>query len=128
MSTTIKVRALQDRDMFELPNGSVYEMAQRGADGEPVQAVLWCAHPPDPPTEKPALTEFHPEQSVSVLSYAESRLHVSHPGYVRAVAEHEMNRRHQERMSKVYENIKREDAAARQRKSARRPWWRNVFR
>lgn len=128
MSTMIKVTALQQRDLFELPDGSVYETDRRGTDDDPVQARLWCAHPPDTATGAPPLVAFASEQAVGLLSHAESRLHVGHVGYVRTVFEHEMERHHHELMSVVYEKMNREDATTRQGEQARRPWWQKLFR
>jgi hypothetical protein len=127
MSTVIKVTALQQRDLFELPNGSVYETARRGTADDPVQAHLWCAHPPDASTFAPPLIDLQPEHEVSLLSTSESRLHVSHAGYVRKAFEQEMDRHHQESMSVVYEKMNREDAALRQREHEGRPWWKKLF-
>ena len=128
MSTTIKVQALQQRDLFELPNGSVYETARRGSANEPVQAQLWCAHPPDPATGTPVLMMFPPEQAVVMLSHSESRLHVRHAGYVRTVFEQTMDTHHQEQMNRVYDTINREDAVTRQQALTRRSWWQKIFR
>ncbi len=126
MSTIIKVQALQQRDLFELPNGSVFETGRRGTDADPVLAHLWCAHPPDAPTGAPVLMEFAAEQDVGLLSQGESQVHVRHPGYVRTVFEQTMATHHQDQMNRVYENINREDAATRHH--ARRPWWQRLFR
>jgi hypothetical protein len=128
MSTSIKVTALQQRDLFELPNGSVYETARRGAKDEPVQAQLWCAHEPDAPTGAPKPMTFPLEQTVALLSHAESRLHVRHPGYARTVFEQTMEAHHQQQMNRVYETINREDVALRQQTHAGRSWWRKLFR
>ena len=128
MSTIIKVQALQQRDLFELPNGSVFETGRRGSDADPVLAHLWCAHPPDAPTGAPVLLAFSAEQDVCLLSHAESRLHVRHSGYVRTVFEQTMETQHQEQMSRVYETINRDDAVQRERAHAQRPWWQKLFR
>jgi|GEM_PF-6839336 len=128
MSTIIKVKALQQRDLFELPNGSVFETGRRGTDTDPILAQLWCAHTPDAPTGTPLLMEFPPEQDVSLLSYAEARPHVHHAGYVRTVFEQTMETNHQRQMNRVYEKINREDAAERLHAHAHRPWWQKVFR
>lgn len=127
MSTTIKVKTLQHHDLFELPNGSVYEMARRGNSDEPVQALLWCAHSPDATTHAPSLVNFPPEQEVHMLDHTESRLHIGHPGYVRTAFEQEMDRHHQASMSVVYEKMNREDAFVRQREHEQRPWWKKLF-
>ncbi len=126
MSTMIKVQALHQGDLFELPHGSVFETGRRGSDTDPVVAHLWCAHPPDAPTGAPVVLEFASEQAVGLLSHAESRVHVRHPGYVRTVFEQTMATHHQDQMNRVYENINREAAATRQH--ARRPWWQRLFR
>ncbi len=128
MSTIIKVKSLQQRDLFELPNGSVFETGRRGTDADPVLAQLWCAHPPDAPTGAPVLMEFPPEQDVCLLSHGESRLHVRHPGYVRTVFEQTMATHHQDQMNRVYEKINREDAVQRGHANAKRPWWQKLFR
>jgi hypothetical protein len=127
MSTIIKVTALQQRDLFELPNGSVYETARRGTDDDSVQARLWCAHSPEPSTFAPPLINLSPEQEVCLLNSNESRLHIAHAGFVRKVFEQEMDRHHQELMSVVYEKMNREDAATRLQEHARRPWWKKLF-
>lgn len=127
MGTVIKATALQQRDVFELPNGSVYETARRGTADDPVQAHLWCAHPPETRTGAPPLIDLPPELEVSLLNRSEARLHVGHAGYVRTVFEQEMDRRHNEQMSVVYEKMNREDAAIRQREHERRPWWKKLF-
>lgn len=127
MSTIIKVTALQQRDLFELPNGSIYETARRGTGSDPVQAHLWCAHPPDATTFAPPLINLLPDQEVCLLSHAESRVHVGHSGYVRTAFEEEMDRHHQEQMSVVYEKMNRDDAVVRQNEQANRPWWKKMF-
>ena len=47
MSTLIAVTALRHQDLFATPNGSIYETLRGSQDGGPMQARLWCAHPPD---------------------------------------------------------------------------------
>ncbi len=128
MSTTIEATALHERDLFELPGGSVYETARRPTGDDHVQARLWCAHPPDVATGAPPQVTFHPQQVVGLLSHAETRPHVGHSGYVRTVFEQEMDRRHQALMSVAYEKLKREATATRQAAHARRSWWQKLFR
>ena len=40
MSAVIKVKSLQQRDLFELSNGSVFVTGRRGTDAEPVLEQL----------------------------------------------------------------------------------------
>ena len=47
MITLIAATALRHQDLFATPNGSIYETLRGSQDGGPLQARLWCAHPPD---------------------------------------------------------------------------------
>jgi hypothetical protein len=53
MSRLIEATELRHRDIFELPNGSVYLVEAQADTTRPLQARLWCAHPPDPAMAHP---------------------------------------------------------------------------
>ena len=125
MSRMVEAKELRDRDMFELPNGSVYAASHRGESDDVRQARLWCAHPPDPITFDPPRIDLSPGQNVRLLSGNETRVHYRHDGYVDAVFGHEMDRRHRTNMHVVY--AQREAAAQQQRAQASRPWWKKLF-
>ena len=126
MSTQITVERLSVRDVFELPSGSIYELARQSTAEEPAQALLWCSHPTDPGAVDSPRVALLPHDTVGLLSPAETRLHVGHSGYARTVFAQNMDRHHQERMQAV--NATRADAAARLQENARRPWWQRLFR
>ena len=60
MSRIVEVRALRQRDSFEMPNGSVYATSGRGEAADGPQAGLWCAHLPDPITFDPPRIDLPP--------------------------------------------------------------------
>ena len=123
MSRIVETKELRHQDLFELPHGSVYEVDRHGTAGA---ARLWCAHPPDVPIADPPRIDLPPTPTVRLLSRHEQASHTQHPGYVRQVFEHEMDRRHNERMQVVNEQRARAAAETRQHAQARRPWWRKV--
>ena len=127
MSTSVDSQALHSRDLIALPNGSVYEVSSRQADEPAVRVRLWCAHDPEPIAFAPPLVDLQAEQTVQLLSKAETREHLGHPGFVRTAFEQEMTRHHQEKMMGVYERFNREDAARGLRERAARPWWKKLF-
>ena len=127
MSRIVEAKELRDRDMFEMPNGSVYAASDRVDHEGPQQARLWCAHPPDPMTFDPARIDLPPGQQVRLLSGNETRVHYRHDGYVESVFEREMDRRHRANMQVVGEQRQREAAEQRQREHAGRPWWKKLF-
>ncbi len=127
MSKIVEARELHQRDMFAMPNGSVYVVSGRvGAEGA-VQARLWCAHPPDPVTFDPPQIDLPPGQPIRRLSGNETRVHYRHAGYVDDVFAREMDRRHRANMQLVDARRQREHAEQRQRAQARRPWWSKLF-
>lgn len=128
MGTMVTVRELGQRDVFEMPSGSLYELARPSTANEPAQAHLWCAHPTNPGAVEPARVDLPPEHQVSLLDQAEARLHVGHAGYERTVFAQEMDRHHQERMQAVYAARAQAAATARLHEQARRPWWQKLFR
>jgi hypothetical protein len=126
MSRIVEAAALSYRDLFALPNGSVYET--RSTTAGALQARLWCAHPPDPITFSPPQIDLTPGQMVQLLSRDETRSHIRHEGYVRAVFEQEMERRFSEQMQLVDARTQRAHAATQERERALRPWWKKLFR
>ncbi len=124
MSRIVETKDLHHHDLFELPNGSVYEV-DRG--GTVVQARLWCAHPPDAPIAEPPLIALPATPTVRLLNRHDQGAHTRHAGYVRHVFEQEMDRRHHERMQGVYERQTQAAADVRQHAPARRPWWKKLF-
>ena len=127
MSRIVEARELRDRDMFEMPNGSVYVAAGPGEHEGARQARLWCAHPPDAVTFDPPRIDLPPGQQVHLLSGNETRVHYRHDGYVDGAFGREMDRRHGANMHVVYEQRQREAAAQRQRAQAGRPWWKKLL-
>jgi len=124
MSRIVETKELHHQDLFELPNGSVYEVDRHGAAAT---ARLWCAHPPDAPIADPPRIDLSAMPTVSLLSRHDQGSHTRHAGYVRQVFEHEMDRRHHERMQVVHEQRARAAAETRQHEQARRPWWKKMF-
>ena len=123
MSKLVEARDLRPRDLFALPNGTVYvTVGHVTAPGVP-QARLWCTHPPDAVTFETPLVEFPPEQQVRLLEGNETREHYHHEGYVEAVFAREMDRRHQAAMRPTHERNQGEVDETR----GRRPWWKKVF-
>lgn len=127
MSKIVEAKELRQRDLFEMPNGSVYLIAGRGDAAGGQHARLWCAHPPDPITFAPPRIDFPPGQEVQLLSGHEMRVHYGHAGYVETVFAQEMDRRYAANMQVVHERGQREAAEQRQRARADRPWWRKLF-
>ncbi len=127
MSRIVEARELRQRDMFEMPNGSVYVTSGRGEAVDVLQARLWCAHPPDPITFDPPRIDLPPGQQVRLLSGDEAEEHYGHDGYVEAVFRREMDRRHQAIMQSLGEQKQREQAEQRERERGRRPWWQKLF-
>lgn len=128
MSRTIETTALRNRDLFAMPNGSIYVAEQEADASSPLRARLWCAHPPDQITFDPPLIELSPGQAVQLLvDRHETGIHIHHPGYVKHAFVAEMNQRHQDQMRGVYANMRREQAVAQQRERALRPWWKKLF-
>lgn len=123
MSKIVEINELRHQDLFELPNGSVYEVERHGTIG----ARLWCAHPPDAPIADPPRIDRLTMPTVSLLSRHEQGSHTRHAGYVRQVFEHTMDRRHYERMQVVYAPRAQAAAETRQHEHARRPWWKKMF-
>lgn len=126
MSRLVEVTELRYRDLFALPNGTIYQASGSGTGA--LQARVWCAHPPDSITSDSPPINLAPGQSVQLLSRDETRGHTGHAGYVRAVFADEMDRRHQERMQVVMARRQREAAALHQLERARWPWWKKLFR
>ena len=124
MSCIVETNALRHHDLFELPTGSVYEVDRQGSVA---QARVWCAHLPDAPTAEPPLIDLPALPTVRRLDPQDQGSHTRHAGYVRQVFVQEMDRRHNQRMHAVYENINREHAATQQRERAARPWWKKLF-
>jgi hypothetical protein len=117
MSKLIDTTELRHRDIFEMPNGSVYMVEDQTDATQPLQARLWCAHPPDTATAHPPL----------LIDRHETGVHVNHDGYVKQVFVAEMNRRHQHQMSKVYATMQRTAEADRKQAYNRKPWWKKLF-
>lgn len=127
MSRLVEARELRPRDLYEMPNGSVYTVAGVvEATGER-QARLWCVHTPDEIVFDPPLVLLPPEQQVRIIQGYETRDHHHHDGYVEAVFAREMDRRHQAAM--LQGEGKRQQMAAEQRQRERelRPWWKKVW-
>ena len=128
MSRLIETMELRHRDIFELSNGSVYRVEEQADPARPLQARLWCAHPPDPTIAHPPLIDL-PSGSVRLLTDRhDTGIHVHHDGYVKQVFVAEKNRRHQDQMTGVYARMKRTAAADRQQADDRKPWWKKLFR
>ena len=127
MSKLVEARELRPRDLFELPNGSVYAMAMHANQSEMPRARLWCAHPPEPIAFDPPLVDLLPTQQVRLLTGNETRDHFRHGGYVQSVFATEMDRRHQAAMLVHDEQRRREAAEEHQRARAHRPWWKKLF-
>jgi hypothetical protein len=124
MSRIVETSELHPYDLFELPHGSVYEVHRHGTAAA---ARLWCAHAPDVPIAEPPLIDLPALPTVHLLSRHDQGSHTTHAGYVRHVFEHEMDRRHHERMQGVYERQTQAAAETRQHAPARRPWWKKLF-
>jgi hypothetical protein len=128
MSKMIETAELRHRDLFEMPNGSVYVTEGHGSAESPFKARLWCAHPPDLNTAHPLLIDL-PLESVRLLtSQHESGVHTRHEGYVKQVFVAEMNRRHGDQMRGVYAKMSHEAEETRRQERSRRPWWKKLFR
>ena len=127
MSRNIEASALRHRDLFALPNGSIYETSGNGTTAGALQARLWCAHPPDPITFNPSHIDLTPGQMVQLLNRDETRSHTRHDGYVRAVFEQEMERRVREQMLLVDARAQCAQAEAREHERALRSWWKKLF-
>lgn len=127
MSRMIETAELRHRDIFEMPNGSVYMAEEQAGKTGPLQARLWCAHPPDPSTSHPPLIDLPPGPVRLLTDRHETGIHVRHEGYVKQVFVAEMNRRHQDQMSGVYANMKRTAETERQQAHDRKPWWKKLF-
>ena len=68
--------------------------ALRGSqDGGPMQARLWCAHPPDRLTSEPPRIAFQAGHRVRLLRWEDIDAHARHAGYVRAVSHEAWDRR-----------------------------------
>ena len=128
MSRMIETTELRHRDMFEMPNGSVYVTEGQGSADSPLQARLWCAHPPDLNTAQPPLIDLPPGQVRLLVDQHETGVHARHEGYVKQVFVGEMNRRHQDQMRGVYAKMSRDAETTRQEEYNRRPWWKKLFR
>lgn len=128
MSSMIETTALRHRDMFEMPNGSVYVTEADGDDPGSLKARLWCAHPPDPITFDPPLIDLPPGPVRLLLNRHETGVHVRHDGYVQQAHVTEMDRRHAGQMRDVYAEMHRKAAEARQQAYDRRSWWKKLFR
>jgi len=127
MSRQIEATELRHRDIFEMPNGSVYMVEAQADPTGPLQARLWCAHPPDSSTAHPPLIDL-PDGPVRLLvDRHDTGLHVRHDGYVKQVFVAEMNRRHQDQMTGVYATMKRTAEADRKQANDRKPWWKKLF-
>jgi hypothetical protein len=127
MSKLIETTELRDGNIFELPNGSVYLVEAQADSARTLQARLWCAHPPDLATAHPPLIDLPPGPVRVLIDRHETGVHVRHAGYVKQVFVAEMNRRHQDRMSRVYATMKRTAEADRQQAYDRKPWWKKLF-
>ncbi len=127
MSKLVEARELRPRDLFEMPNGSVYAIAAHAEQGATPRARLWCAHPPDAIAFDPPLVDLPPGRQVRLLTGNETRDHYRHDGYVESVFNAEMDRRHGAAMQVYDERRRLEVDEERQRTHARRPWWKNVF-
>lgn len=128
MSRIVEARELRDRDLFALSHGSIYETRGHATAAGVLHARLWCAHLPDQITFELPQIDFPPEQLVQLLGRDETRSHLHHDGYVRAVFEQEMERRFQAQMLLVTARTERADAEKRERERALRPWWKKLFR
>ena len=127
MGRIIEIKELRGGNIFDTPNGSVYEATgpadQRGVQ----QARLWCAHPPDAITFEPPQTGFLPNQRVQILSGQEMKDHSQHEGYVKKVFQHEMERRNNAMMHSVHRRGQQAAAEQRRLDRAGRPWWKKLF-
>ncbi|HEX6292484.1 MAG TPA: hypothetical protein VFZ66_25080 [Herpetosiphonaceae bacterium] len=127
MSRLIDTTELRHRDIFALPTGSVYRVEVQADTTGPLQARLWCAHPPDPATAHPPLIDLPPGPVRLLIDRHETGIHVRHDGYVKQVFVTEMNRRHQDQMRRVYATMQRTAEADRKQADDRKPWWRKLF-
>lgn len=127
MSKLVEAREVRPRDLFSLPNGSVYAMLAHARTTGAPQGRLWCAHPPDVVTFEPLLVDFLPEQQVHLLEGREMREHYHHEGFVQTAFTHEMDRRHQTAMKPATERWQRNLDEQRQHDRGLRPWWKKVF-
>lgn len=127
MSRLIETTELRHRDVFEMPNGSVYMAEEQTDTTHRLQARLWCAHPPDPATAHPPLIDLPAGPVRLLIDRHETGSHVHHDGYVKQVFVAEMNRRHQAQMSRVYTTMKRTAEVARKQAHDRKPWWKKLF-
>lgn len=127
MSRLIDATELRHRDIFELPNGSVYMVEAQADSAQTLQARLWCAHPPDPATAHPPLIDLPGGPVRLLIDRHETGIHVRHDGYVKQVFVAEMNRRHQDQMTDVYATMKRTAEADRKQVRDRKPWWKKLF-
>lgn len=127
MSNLIETTALRHGDLFELSNGSVYRAEAQADHTGPLQARLWCAHPPDAAMAHPPLIDLPSEPVRLLIDRHETGIHVRHDGYVKQVFVAEMNRRHQDQMSRVYTTMKRTAEAERKQAYDRKPWWKKLF-
>lgn len=124
MSTIVTAKELHNRDMIEMPNGSVYVVGNN-TEGAP-NARLWCAHGSDILTFDPQPIDLDPEQQVQVVSGEEVDTHRFHDGYVETVFRHEMDRRHVVNMGMAVEQQQRDAATQREHAHAVRPWWKKL--
>jgi hypothetical protein len=124
MSRSVATSELHPHDLFELPNGSVYEVNPYGTGAT---ARLWCAHPPDAPIADPPLINLPTMPTVRLLSRHDQGAHTRHAGYVRQVFEQDMDRRHNVRMQGMYERQAQAAVTTRQHAPARRRWWTKLF-
>ena len=127
MSRLIETTDVREGDLFEMPTGSVYRAEAQADHTEPLQARLWCAHPPDPSTAHPPLIDLPPGPVQLLTDRHETGIHVRHDGYVKQVFVAEMNRRHQDQMSRVYTTMKHTAEAERKQAYDRKPWWKKLF-
>jgi hypothetical protein len=119
----IETTELRHGNIFEMPNGSVYVTEGYKDDSGPLQARLWCAHPPDEIVSHPPLIDLPAGPVRLLIDRHETGTHVRHDGYVKQVFVAEMNRRHQDQMRGVYANMDHAAEATRDR----RPWWKKLF-
>ena len=128
MSRIVEVKELRRGDMFELPNGSVYEAEGSGDQhGAQQRARLWCAHPPDAITFEPPPAEFPPDQQVQLLSGEDMKEHSRHEGYVKKMFHDEMDRRNDAMMQSVHRRGQQAADEQRRRDHAGRSWWKKLF-
>ena len=127
MRTLVAAKALHDRDLFELANGSAYAAGGLVAGASAQRARLWCSHPPDPVTFEPPPIALPAEQEVRLLNGDDVQAHYQHAGFVAEVFRREMDRRHTAMMHVVDERGRQEAAEQRRGEHARRPWWKKLF-